>query len=54
MSAGPAVEVVIVVALWQGSAASKDLGILVDRLGMAGVYAAAGSGKPGGRPPTSC
>jgi ribonuclease VapC len=37
MSAGTAVEVGIVVEARQGSAATKDLGILVDRLGMATV-----------------
>ena len=37
MSAGTAVEVGIVVEAQQGSAATKDLGILVDRLGIAVV-----------------
>ena len=37
MSAGTAVEVGIVVEARQGAAATKDLGILVDRLGMATV-----------------
>jgi ribonuclease VapC len=37
MSAGTAVEVGIVVEARQGAEATKDLGILVDRLGMATV-----------------
>ena len=37
LSAGTAVEVGIVVEARQGSAATKDLGILVDRLGVATV-----------------